>query len=152
MKNSLMFKTKVRLFSSYRAAFPLMNIFAVLSSGPSVTFIAWAPLTTCSSASVCPSPPCAPRIQSSPCTVIHQDCHASLRGSLLELRGSRLVSLPWLSRPAMQEQAAHSAPFFGTRCFSSWCCHLKIRLSCHEQTNTSWCLCLQSAHNTFSRV
>lgn len=47
-----------------------------------------------------PSPPRAPRRQSPPCTVIHQDCHRSLRGGLLELRGSGLISLPWLSRPA----------------------------------------------------
>lgn len=103
----------------------IKNLFLLCSPHLSHCFlcISWflaTSLTTCSSlpslftlpSSPFPLPP--PRGVCSLCTAIHQACHWSLRGGWRRLRGTRLISLLWLSRPAQREQApatrAFSAP------------------------------------------
>lgn len=74
--------------------------------------------TTCSSLlslfTVLPSPPfssLAPRGVCSLRAAIHQACHRSLRGGWRGLRGTRLISLLWLSRPAQRERAPATRAF-----------------------------------------
>lgn len=53
----------------------------------------------------------APRGVCSLCAAIHQACHRSLRGGWRGLRGTRLISLLWLSRPAQRERAPATRAF-----------------------------------------
>lgn len=58
------------------------------------------------------SPPSlAPRGACSLCAAIHQACHRSLRGGWRGLRGTRLISLLWLSQPAQRERAPATRAF-----------------------------------------
>ncbi len=92
---------------------PLSSSFLLCISWYLATF-----LTTCSSLlslfTVLPSPPfssLAPRGVCSLCAAIHQACHQSLRGGWRGLRGTRLISLLWLSRPAQRERAPATRAF-----------------------------------------